>query len=861
MQRGLATILAVAALGTASVFLLLRLDGRRGTGVLRAAAPAAGLAAEEPARAAGAPRAVGEDGATRARDAVAVAALPSTTSAADLVAAEPPPENGLEILVRWRADKAVAAGARLSFLEWETLDRVVGSEYGGGRRWEAVERFGRTFAADAAGLALVPRPRGWTLVSAALPGHGGGHGRLQLQREDTGRQVLEIEPDRALLVRVHDAQGAPLAGLPVVLRALRGTNWEDVVLAYSRPEDGIAFLPNVLAAVRESRGARLVVALPLLGRTPVQAELDLAALPDEPIGLEWPASGSLLLHVERPGGALVSEPVSFTVSRARSQQDGDVASSSWTLAAPQGELAVAGIELGLELRIRAWGPTVGSATKSVSGPRTPGEVVDVRVATTTRGTTLAGRALAEDGTPLALADVRARIELERDGDPMVSSAQRLTTDREGRFRFPVQRTKPASATRTRLVLALDVNGAVREGSIPVDLAAVPDEADVGDVVLTADPLLAAGRVVDLLGQGIAGARVTLHMLSESDDEDEADRLRMHFRGGNEFVALTDHSGAFEARGRSNVALLALSAFHADYAGSDVVEVARGSPEVVLVLSASGTIAGRLLLDESIPFHAVQLRPLDARGEGAESHLDLEPDGRFELEGLRPGSYSIVASVPGEPVELARVDGILAEPLRTTEDPALDPLDLRGKVRAITLTVQDSDGKRIRWVQHERRVSGEEAFNRQDWWSGNEALTLYTASRAIDVRLSAEGYRTQEIDGLEADATVTLTPGIPVELVFGPELLAFDREHSTSVMLTSTPDDQTWMDVEGDRVSSRIGATGRHRISFFVEREGDWVEFGSELGLAIEVSDSQEMQTFEITLSPAAIEDARRKLQG
>jgi hypothetical protein len=857
MQRGLATILAVAALGTAAVFLCLGRDGSRGARVLRAATTP--VLAGSPASAVRESDDPGRAGVARdaQRDAVTVAALPSTAVAVEL-AAEPPPENGLEIQVRWRADKAAAAGANLRFLEWETLDRVIASEYGNGRRWEAVERFGRSFAADAAGLALVPRPRSWVLVSASA---GGGRGRLQLQLDDTGRQVLELEPDRALSVRVHDAQGAPLAGRPVVLRAWRGTTFEDLLLVHSRPDDGIAVLPDVLAAARDTRGPRLAVALPLLGRSPVQEELDLSALPDEPIDLEWPASGSLLLHVERAGGALVSEPVSYTISRSRSPQDGDVASSSWTLAAPEGELAVAGIELGLELRVRAWGPTLGSATKNVSGPRAPDEVVDVRVSTTVRGAVLAGRAVAEDSTPLALADLRARIELEREGEPVVTSYQRLPTDAEGRFRFPVQRAKPGGATRTRLVLALDADGAAREGSIPIDLAAVPDEADVGDVLLTVDPLLAAGRVVDLLGQGIAGARVTVHAQSEDEAQDEA-RMVFVQHGGTELRALTDRSGAFEARGRVNAPLLELSAFHADYAVSEAVEVPRGSSEVVLVLAASGTIAGRLLLDESIPFDAIQLSPLDARGEAAASNLDREPGGRFELEGLRPGGYSIVARIAGERAELARVDGILAEPLRTTEDPALDPLDLRGKVRAITLTVLDRDGKRIRWIQYDRRVSGDSVFDRQDWWGGhNQALTLYTASRAIDVRLSAQGYRTLELDGLEADTTVTLDPGLPVELVFGAELLAFDREHALSIHLTSALDEQAWIEVEGERTTTLAGSPGRHRLTFFVERDGQYFEFGSDLGLALEVADAPELQTFEVTLSPSALEEARRQVQG
>jgi hypothetical protein len=334
-------------------------------------------------------------------------------------------------------------------------------------------------------------------------------------------------------------------------------------------------------------------------------------------------------------------------------------------------------------------------------------------------------------------------------------------------------------------------------------------------------------------------------------------------GEGEFSARSDRSGAFELRGRATAPRLVLSASHADYASSPAAEVARGATGVVLALDASGTIAGRLLLDEAVPFPSIELVALDARGEAADVNTAVESGGRFAIRGLHAGTYSVVARLHDERGELARVDGIAAEPLHTTEDPALDPLDLRGKVRHFALLVVDGEGKRIRWLQTQRRMPGESEFGPRREWGGRESLAIVTAASALDLRVSASGYRTTEIVGVDSDRTVTLETGIPLELAFGPELIAFDREHSTGVMLRSASgaEEDQWVDVDGEHAAPIVGSPGRYRLTFFAEREDDWVEFGQELDLAIEVADERGPQAFTVTLSPAAIEDARRQLRG
>ncbi len=858
MKRGLATILAIGSLGILCVFLLSRLEDHRGAGVLQAAAPTRPAEIESGDRPANPADRPAERATETHRDVVTGPEPAPPATAAD-PSVEPPPENGIEILVRWRENKEPAAHARISFLEWNDLDRAASSEYQSGRQWEAVERFGRTFEADEAGLAIVPRPREYALVSVSL---GGGYARLQLKRQDTGRRVLELEPDRELRARVLDARSAPVGGQRVALRALRGVYVEDAILAFSRPEDGIAVLPHVQAAQQERRGLEFVAGLVLLGREPVQTKIDPGALPLDPIDLVLPECGSLALHVDRADGTPGEEPVNFQISRVRTQLDGDSPSSVISHTAPSGQTTVSGIELGLDLRIRAWSPTLGSASKNLPGPRQAGEVVDVRLLMSARSAVLTGRTLVEDGTPLAGAALRASVGFERENGGFNGAASRIRTDDQGRFRFPVQGWKPQDSLRSSLILAVwDVGKTPLEGSVPIDIASVQDEADLGDVYLIAPPLLAAGRVVDSVGRGIPGAVVTL----VATEEQPADvGLLQHLGYAQDVTGVTDGSGAFELRGKTNVTALEIRGDHTDYAPPEPQSIARGASQLLLVMRASGRIAGRLLVDDRVPFTSLAVVAIDSRGEAAGESAAVGSDGRFEIRSLEQGLYSVVPRLREEAGDLARVDGIAAEPLRTTEDPALDPIDLRGRIQRFVIAVHDRHGKRIRWFQVRRRASGEPDFGAPAWWSGREDYALFTARNAVDLLVSAEEYRTTEIDGVDSDRTVTLGAGIQVELVFAEELRRFAEERTVGVLLqcaldTSLP---AFVEVGAEgRATTHVGMPGRHSVEFYLEHGDDYLVVGEELHLAIDVADTGELQSFTLALPAEELERTRRELQG
>lgn len=224
--------------------------------------------------------------------------------------------------------------------------------------------------------------------------------------------------------------------------------------------------------------------------------------------------------------------------------------------------------------------------------------------------TVAGHVVSEDGSPI----VGATVTLTR-GKLSIGNK---TTDRNGAFTF--------SASADGLELT-----ATRAG-FSAGSATVPPGGDTTDLEVTLSKVAGvSGTVVD--GEGNAVARA--HVACEGD----------HGQG-----ATSDDAGKFSLPADA-VGCLA-TASHPDHGTSPAVSMRAGSRNVI-TMASPGKIAGTVVDDggHAIAGATVAVESfVPASGEGGPffKQKRADGDGAFELDGLAPGKYVLVASAAGKP---------------------------------------------------------------------------------------------------------------------------------------------------------------------------------------------------------------------
>jgi hypothetical protein len=872
-------IAVLAALGV-GIWLAVSSAGERGA--LRAAAPHAPAAGGARSDDAMTPVVRGEprSGAPRGEVAPLPVAPPTVDPGLEV---EPPAADGIEILVRAGKPKEPVAGAIVHVADWSTL-----SEEDQGMLWwsdqglyDGVERFGRRYRADESGVVRIPRPSEGGFATCE---HDGLFGQLDLDSDPSARRTLDLEPDVPIRARVVDAGGAPVAGVPVGLR-VTAQWWSWDILKATTGADGIATLEHAqVALLQQDTSQRFAVGIVMHAEEPIQAEVDLEALPSEPIELRLPAYGSVEVILDRiegsgenagEGAGASASPSALVFLQEIGREEEQPGYQTWSpRQLEDGRTLFATVGLGLRFIAQPQSPEVAIQPQEFVGPRAAGERVVVHLTPGAAKPRVTGRALLEDGTPLADARLRGTIQyLDPENDWTAGFAS--ATDAEGRFSAHVAEAEgqPAAAGALELELEDPVRGKLA-GSVPLAGRLLPGKNDVGDVRLAPPPLLVSGRVVDAAGNGIRGARVTVESASEQREvfigyAGAGGSSVLHW-GGVSAVSAAD--GSFEVRGEMAGDLFRVTATHADYRGLEPVEATRGA-SVVLTLAAAGRIAGRIEAEAGISAGSFQVLALDASGNPVGQEERREGDGRFELGALEPGSYAVAVHLSDENAEIARVDDVLVEAGKTTEDPRLDPIDVAGKVERIVLRVRDRDGNPPDELAISRRLPGESSYLEPAWWGGADEIVLVTAERSLDLRLEAGGARTVELFGASGSVDVTLGAGIPIELDLSSLQERLGASYGLYAEVVHLPDGQGRMDSggQGDErgiVACSVGEPGEWGVRAYVLRTDGMepeasmsAQIGSSLLTTIEVQDSRTPQTFAVTVEADELEAALSALGG
>ena len=599
-------------------------------------------------------------------------------------------------------------------------------------------------------------------------------------------------PADHIVVRALDPEGQPVEGLLLRLEGGHQGSFSQRK-EYPRTDAEGRAQVELRQAVREELAAGIAwhVVAQVLAEGPVRARL-LDALPSgAELQLHVPSTGRLRgvvrnlrgeVHGEgtaylwwQPGGAsLDARPDSMRGPTLVRFQDG-------TLLSPP-------IAVGSDLHLRlALDGEASVSPRNVSGPRTSGEVVSTELATVD-DSVLVYHLVDSRGAPLKNWDLHARWTYGRAGDTdrqgesyrPFHGEEDMTTDATGAIRLNWSQhflgEFRLGELTVRRVSAGDrphrVGWLARSPAARVSLPQVPEPGptEAGTLTIAALPLLAAGRVVDEAGAGIAGARVSVRYW-HNPARPSAWREEQHM-----FV-LADEGGRFELRAfpgdvggtsnhRARAYALRVETGEAYLPGEACFEL--GQAGLSVVLAAAGRLDVEPLCDSQAIAEALHLTLTNEEtGEGPWAGPRRLSRGHHRWGPVPAGRYTLSVSTRGTRGLLAEVGGLQVEAGQLLRDPRLCPLDLRGAVKHLVVEVRDEQGQRVQEAHLEPYDDGRLRTIRA---KGGVGELFAPAGDPCDVVVWAPGYRPALFEQLSESLAVCLSPAfhVTLRLVGGPE---------------------------------------------------------------------------------------------
>lgn len=615
--------------------------------------------------------------------------------------------------------------------------------------------------ADERGRVRLPSNGFGSFVSASS---GDSWGAAFVGADSLGLTRIELARTTDIHVRVLDPNDVPVVGVVVALRRRHGTGHVDRLVARTAGPDGRATLRHAERFLRgrdTSDDGFVVTLRGLVDPVPEQA-IDAEHPPVEEVKFVLEPTGSCeVLVVDENGrsvGGALEARLSFADSQLRVPSRPDPAAE--TIVSRSGERVLfEHVAIGRDITVEV-AREGADVTESASGPgpKHAGERVRLLVRVDAHSAIWRGRIVDTNGAPLGPSTVRVSFELRPEG-PHFDEAWPVRVGADGRFSLF---TRPWPETQAGLALAVyrfterGTPCAVARRSLPPSGGAGSHE--LGDFVLVDIPVAVAGTVVGPEGHPVAGALVTP---SIPDLVDDGESTQKSVRSPQ--PSITDSRGRFEIRAEIENTprdQLAVTAEMGERV-SEPLLANIGERELRLVLGAPGTIGGSVLLDSSLAtsmmlVHATRMglegTRLPVLGEKARV---LAPDGRFELRGLRPGTYTIHVVYAANGCEVAAVPSVVARAGESTRDARLDPLDLRGACRLVTLRLLDERGTPVREARAFSRPSGDPEASWTFAGREGDGLQLLFDGRPLDVTISAVGYQRTELERVDASQDVVM----------------------------------------------------------------------------------------------------------
>ncbi|NOT32065.1 MAG: carboxypeptidase regulatory-like domain-containing protein, partial [Planctomycetes bacterium] len=656
---------------------------------------------------------------------------------------------------------------------------------------------------------------------------------------------LELQPDRALDVRLVDAQQAAVAGAVVELRRrLSDGNY----LAHTRQRtdgEGRARLGHLQWMRPEAEGIALehFVGAEVLTTEAVQVAVDPAHWPSEELVLQLPGMGAVIVDLIGPGGEPWRGDGQVEIGLARNAlariraAGGDipVASSLRAIRAGRATLERVGLGLELELFVNPDGWKQHLAT--ISGPTRAGETVTAPVQLSEPAPSIRGRIVDHEGRPLARDSLSCELWSLREPQHQIEHRR---SDDSGRF---TGFGGPYLLDGGSWSLFFSIPGEPQRAA-RVTLAApvAAGQIELGDVVLDLPPLLARGSVADERSHPVRAAK----LLFQEKTEVPWRRGTFDWFPLPRGAVASAPDGSFELRGWTRSERLQLSVHRPGYERVEPLEFSPPAEDLRLVLRSEGAIAGRILTTRGRVQGMVDLSVHDERGAFHGGGITWGADGAFRIGGLRSGSYTLQlrqwSHYPGSHAW----PGIVVRSGETAEigDIALDEL-----VTLLRFDLRDQSGAPIPDALIRWSISGGEHLAASGVLEKDSSGThlLPTLELPLSVELEAPGFLPAKLEDVRTDQRVVLTRGPHVQLVLGG-LPRLGEHWSVWARLErgETTEASAVFDTKG-RTSLYLGHSGPFHVGLWLQHGGE-TGFKSLAGLGwqIEVADSQEEQVF---LSP------------
>jgi len=283
--------------------------------------------------------------------------------------------------------------------------------------------------------------------------------------------------------------------------------------------------------------------------------------------------------------------------------------------------------------------------------------------------------------------------------------------------------------------------------------------ELGDVRLRETPVLLAGRVVDVDGNPVSGAGVSIQ---------HVERLQTgHAIQLGDFFSRADAKGHFVRRGEPEGQTLEVRAAApenrpSENAPSAPVRVVAGTRGLEIVLERGGGLRGSLRIPAGIPPRAMVV---EVPGPEGLRPRQAQPDasGRFELLGLTPGLVDVAVLLRAGGKRLASIRSVDVVGGEIRDDARLQEIELEGLVRLLRIGVRAADGSPASggWV----RVLGptEKTGAAVAFVIENGRAEVLGEAAPLDLEINVPGYRLVRLLDVESDREVQLEPAFFVTL--------------------------------------------------------------------------------------------------
>ena len=632
-----------------------------------------------------------------------------------------------------------------------------------------LERYGDSYRTDGEGRVLLP-PRASYAYVGARAGEEWASTYLMEDPETDGGTELEllVRPSVSFSVLVEDDLGRPVANQRVEYQESFGEHFAQWLTPSVTNDDGVAQFRNLQDRLADGNpNLTHRIALPIPGGV-VAHEFALDQPPSGQITLRMPATGKVRVRVLRPDGTPIPDGKAVQLQQyVASDADAEYPRNNaqrglQMLWVRDGEALFERVALNTQLVAWIQVPGQREPVEVVGmGPVTPGQEVELVLDAPPEPTRAALLVKDHQGDLVTEGVLQLRQVVIAEGVDPDPIRTRTGLREDGTISFIQDRlineSGAAPVGARMMVVAVDLaEGRGRWGVADWEVLTQPGVQQAGELIL-GERLMCAGTIVDPQGQPVPFGELDLRVPAPWPNGEE-DQIWMNFKA--------DAEGRFEVRGTG---LADGDALHGWVSAPSIgtsnsqsltqIQLVVGQSKLRVSLDAQARIAGRLLLDATVPLRNLQLRVevTPVGEEKAEHWIDIDPEnGRFERGTLPNGAAQLVLGGSGR-IELFRSEWFELRGGELITPPDCDPLDLRGRIFVHTLNFEGPNG------EQPERVSV--IFPDQGVGIVGAAKTiLVTPEDQILARFDAHGFRPAPARVVRGDETIQLELGVPVRFV-------------------------------------------------------------------------------------------------